>query len=203
MFTGIVEETGSIEEIRQLSENAIVMKIKADIILADLTIGASIAVNGVCLTVTSFTKENFTVEMMPETVQATALSILKEGSSVNLERSLLPTDRIGGHFVTGHVDGTGKIVQKEALENAVYYDIEAGEEILQYVTHKGSIAVDGISLTVFAVDRNAKTFTISIIPHTMAVTALGEKDVGDLVNLECDMLAKQVQHFLQLQHNQV
>jgi riboflavin synthase len=193
MFTGIIEEIGQVSAIQRTGES-FVLTLEAKKILQDVHLGDSIAVNGVCLTVTSFTGNRFTVDVMPETVKATSLKDLKRGSKVNLERAMAAGGRFGGHFVSGHIDGTGIIKSKKALENAVYYEISADEELLQYVILKGSIAVDGTSLTVFAVTKNS--FTLSLIPHTLTETILGLKEPGDIVNLECDMIGKYVGHFL-------
>lgn len=193
MFTGIIEEIGMVVNIRRSGES-FVLTIEAQKILEDVHLGDSIAVNGVCLTVTSFSGDRFSVDVMPETVKATSLSTVKRGSKVNLERAMAAGGRFGGHFVSGHIDGTGVIKSKKPLENAVYYEIEASIELLQYVILKGSIAVDGTSLTVFGVSESC--FTISLIPHTLSETVLGLKGSGDLVNLECDMIGKYVGHFL-------
>ncbi|EZP76007.1 riboflavin synthase subunit alpha [Parageobacillus genomosp. 1] len=189
MFTGIIEEVGTVEHIRQSGE-AIVMTIGAKKILVDVHLGDSIAVNGVCLTVTSFTDRTFTVDVMPETVKATSLRTLSKGSKVNLERAMAANGRFGGHFVSGHVDGIGRIVRKWPSANAVYYEIEIPKELRQYMILKGSVAVDGTSLTIFGLTD--QTFTISLIPHTRAETILGEKQPGDIVNIECDMIGKYV-----------
>jgi riboflavin synthase len=189
MFTGIIEEVGTVEHIRQSGE-AIVMTIGAQKILADVHLGDSIAVNGVCLTVTSFTDRTFTVDVMPETVKATSLRTLTKGSKVNLERAMAANGRFGGHFVSGHVDGIGRIIRKWPSANAVYYEIEIPKELRQYMILKGSVAVDGTSLTIFGLTDD--TFTISLIPHTRAETILGEKQPGDIVNIECDMIGKYV-----------
>jgi riboflavin synthase len=194
MFTGIVEEIGTIEQIRQSGE-AIVMTIGAKKILADVHLGDSIAVNGVCLTVTAFTDRTFTVDVMPETVKATSLRTLTKGSKVNLERAMAANGRFGGHFVSGHVDGIGRIVRKWPSANAVYYEIEIPKELRQYMILKGSVAVDGTSLTIFGLTDH--TFTISLIPHTRAETILGEKQLGDIVNIECDMIGKYVAQFME------
>lgn len=193
MFTGIIEEIGQISAIQRTGESFI-LTLEAKKILQDVHLGDSIAVNGVCLTVTSFSGTRFTVDVMPETVKATSLKDLKRGSKVNLERAMAAGGRFGGHFVSGHIDGTGVIKSKKALENAVYYEISADEELLKYVILKGSIAVDGTSLTVFAVTENS--FMLSLIPHTLAETVLGLKEPGDIVNLECDMIGKYVGHFM-------
>ncbi|MED3746962.1 riboflavin synthase [Geobacillus stearothermophilus] len=193
MFTGIIEEVGTVEQMRQTGD-AIVTAIGARRVLEDVRLGDSIAVNGVCLTVTSFTDRRFTVDVMPETVKATALKTLKPGSKVNLERAMAAGGRFGGHFVTGHVDGVGRIVRRWPKANAVYYEIEAPPPLRPYMIYKGSVAVDGTSLTIFGLSE--RTFTISLIPHTREATILGEKQPGDLVNIECDMIGKYVAAFL-------
>ncbi|AMX83023.1 riboflavin synthase subunit alpha [Geobacillus subterraneus] len=193
MFTGIIEEIGAIEQMRQTGD-AIVMTIGARRVLEDVQLGDSIAVNGVCLTVTSFTDRQFTVDVMPETVKATALCTLKPGAKVNLERAMAAGGRFGGHFVTGHVDGVGRIVRQWPKANAVYYEIEVPPSLRSYMIEKGSVAVDGTSLTIFGLSE--RTFTISLIPHTREATILGEKRPGDLVNIECDMIGKYVAAFL-------
>ncbi|MGO4888279.1 riboflavin synthase [Anaerobacillus sp. MEB173] len=193
MFTGIIEEIGTIEQMKQ-SGDAIVMTIQASHILSDVQIGDSIAVNGVCLTVTSFDKQRFTVDMMPETVRNTSLRQLGRSSNVNLERAMAAGGRFGGHIVSGHVDGIGEIVKKERVDNAVYYQIKVDPDIRKYIVLKGSIAIDGTSLTVFGVTDD--TFTVSIIPHTLTETVIGSKGVGDIVNLECDMIGKYIEQFI-------
>lgn len=193
MFTGIIEEVGTIEQMKQSGE-AIVITIGAKKILEDVRLGDSIAVNGVCLTVTSFTKRSFTVDVMPETVRATSLRTLTRGAKVNLERAMAANGRFGGHFVSGHVDGIGEIIRKEPVANAVYYDIKVPKELRKYMILKGSVAVDGTSLTIFGLTDD--TFTISLIPHTRAETILGDKQVGDIVNIECDVIGKYVEQFL-------
>lgn len=193
MFTGIIEEIGSIANIQRTGES-FVLTIEAKKVLEDVHLGDSIAVNGVCLTVTSFSFKQFTVDVMPETVKATSLNAIKRGSKVNLERAMAAGGRFGGHFVSGHIDGTGVIKSKQTVKNAVYYEIEADPDLLRYIILKGSVAVDGTSLTVFAVTENS--FTLSLIPHTLSETVLGIKGPGDIVNLECDMIGKYVGHFL-------
>ena len=193
MFTGIVEEKGYIEKVKQISEHAIQLSITASIILSDIQIGDSISVNGICLTVTSHTKTGFTVDVMPETMRATSLKEIDGQSFVNLERSMSANGRFGGHFVTGHVDFVGEIVYKKQVENAIYYDIAIPKEALKYFIHKGSVAVDGVSLTVFNIDEEEQTITISLIPHTVSETVLGAKQIGNLVNIECDVLAKLIE----------
>jgi riboflavin synthase len=193
MFTGIIEEVGTIEQIKQSGE-AIVMTIISKQLLSDVHLGDSIAVNGVCLTVTSFDKERFTVDLMPETVRNTSLRQLTRGSKVNLERAMAAGGRFGGHFVSGHVDGIGKIVKKQRQDNAIYYEINVSEELRKYIILKGSIAIDGTSLTVFGVTDD--TFTISIIPHTLSETIIGLKGPEDIVNIECDMIGKYIEQFI-------
>lgn len=197
MFTGIIEEKGTVQKMNHVSEQSVEMRIGSEKVLEDVHVGDSISVNGICLTVTDFSASDFQVDVMPETIKSTSLSSLTEGSGVNLERSMPADGRFGGHFVSGHVDGMGKITRKEAQENAIYYDIEIPEELTKFFMLKGSVAVDGVSLTVFDVMPNA--FTISLIPHTVSETILGEKKQDDLVNIECDMLAKHVYNML---HNQ-
>ncbi|MBB6454084.1 riboflavin synthase [Salirhabdus euzebyi] len=193
MFTGIIEELGVIKNIKK-EEQAIEMTVSANEILRDVKMGDSIAVNGVCLTVTDFTNEYFTVDIMPETVKATSLKMLNVGSKVNLERSMHANGRFGGHFVSGHVDGIGKIVEKNRVANAVYYKIEVPPTLSHLFMLKGSVAIDGTSLTVFGVEQNV--ITISLIPHTLTNTVIGDKKEGDIVNIECDMLAKYVVNML-------
>lgn len=189
MFTGIIEEKGTIMDMRQTGD-AIVMKISAKKILDDVNLGDSIAVNGVCLTVTSFDSSMFTVDLMPETVRSTSLRDLKNGSYVNLERAMAANGRFGGHFVSGHVDGIGRIQSKRPEHNAVYYEIEVEPALRKYMIMKGGVTVDGTSLTIFGLTDGA--FTISLIPHTMEETIIGSKGPGDIVNIECDMLAKYI-----------
>ncbi|MGG3801129.1 riboflavin synthase [Metabacillus fastidiosus] len=193
MFTGIIEEIGRIEKIES-SSDAIVLTIKAKKVLEDVHLGDSIAVNGVCLTVTSFTGQLFTVDVMPESIKATSLKDLTKGSPVNLERAMAANGRFGGHFVSGHVDGVGKIIKKQPVGNAVYYEIELAEELTETLILKGSITVDGVSLTIFGLE--ATKVVISIIPHTLSETVLGFKGAGDIVNIECDMLGKYVKKLI-------
>lgn len=194
MFTGIIEEVGSIERIKQTG-NAILMTIASKKLLEDVKLGDSIAVNGVCLTVTSFDKGSFTVDVMPETVKATSLKQLSRGSNVNLERAMAAGGRFGGHFVSGHVDGIGEVIKKQKQDNAIYYEIEVSEALRNYIIMKGSIAIDGTSLTVFGVTDTS--FTISIIPHTISETIIGAKGQGDIVNIECDMVGKYIEQFIE------
>ncbi|MBM7704702.1 riboflavin synthase [Metabacillus iocasae] len=193
MFTGIIEEIGDVKRIQKGSD-AIVISIRADKVLEDVHLGDSIAVNGVCLTVTSFSKHEFTVDVMPETIKATTLKELTAGSKVNLERAMAANGRFGGHFVSGHIDGVGTIIRKTPKGNAVYYEIEVSSELREFMMLKGSVSVDGTSLTIFGLTANS--FTISLIPHTVAHTVIGYKQRGDSVNIECDMLAKYIKEMM-------
>lgn len=193
MFTGIVEEIGTIQNIQKGRHSAI-LSIQADLILSDLKIGDSVAVNGVCLTATSLSSQGFTADVMHETLDRSSLSQLKNGSHVNLERAMPADGRFGGHIVAGHVDGTGTIQKIRRDDTAIWYTIQAGPSILRYIVEKGSITIDGISLTVARV--SAGDFSISAIPHTVQITTLGERREGDLVNLETDIIGKYVEKLL-------
>lgn len=193
MFTGIVEELGTIRSIRRGRVSA-VLSIGAEKILSDLKIGDSVAVNGVCLTATSRDSGGFTADVMHETLDRSSLGALVPGSFVNLERAMPADGRFGGHIVSGHIDGVGKICSVRPDDNALWYTISAPPEILRYVVEKGSVAIDGISLTVAAVEPEA--FSVSVIPHTAAVTLLGKKRAGDVVNLENDIIGKYVDKLL-------
>jgi len=192
MFTGIIEELGVMKNIHKQG-NTLKMTIQAQKILKDVNLGDSIAINGVCLTVTDFTDKLFEVDVMPETFKSTSLSSLKEGSIVNLERAMAANGRFGGHFVTGHVDGVGHIVRKTPKENAIYIEIAVPENFEHLTLLKGSIAIDGTSLTIFGLEGNH--VTVSIIPHTAQETVLGRKRAGDMVNIEFDMIAKYLHRF--------
>ncbi|HET5670532.1 TPA: riboflavin synthase [Streptococcus pneumoniae] len=193
MFTGIIEEIGKVERIQKDSRNC-KLSIKASKILTDIHLGDSIAVNGICLTVTYFNHQSFTVDVMNETWSRTALTLLKHGSEVNLERALSVNGRLGGHVVTGHIDGTGKISSIKKDDNAVWYQINTQKEILDLIVEKGSITIDGISLTVAKVSK--VNFSVSVIPHTLEQTILKSKQVGSTVNLENDILGKYVQKLM-------
>jgi riboflavin synthase len=190
MFTGIVEEIGTVDAISPGT-----MTIAAAKVLDDTAIGDSMAVNGACLTVTSCGRHSFKVDVMPETVRCTSLAGLLPGSHVNLERALTLTTRLGGHIVSGHIDGTGQLVSFAAEGNAILMRVAAAPDLLHHIVAKGSVAVDGISLTVAAVTQ--QDFTVSLIPHTREVTILGDKSTGDIVNIENDILGKYVEKFLQ------
>ncbi|WP_147534897.1 riboflavin synthase [Bacillus marasmi] len=189
MFTGIIEEIGTMQKIHKQG-STLVLNIQASKILSDVHLGDSIAVNGVCLTVTEFSGTSFSVDVMPETFNSTSLAMLKPGSKVNLERAMAAGGRFGGHFVSGHVDGTGTIKAIKPEENAVYYTISVPKDGIRYCLHKGSVALDGTSLTIFYVKDS--TITVSLIPHTRGETILGNKRVGDMVNIEFDLLGKYV-----------
>ncbi|WP_338469526.1 riboflavin synthase [Niallia sp. XMNu-256] len=194
MFTGLIEELGTMKKINQKG-NTLVLVIEADKIMSDLHLGDSIAVNGVCLTVTKFTKKQFEADVMPETFKHTSLSTLKEGSKVNLERAMAANGRFGGHFVTGHIDGTGTIRKRTHIENAILIEIEIPEEFSHFVLEKGSIAIDGTSLTIFKTTNHS--VTISLIPHTAKEAVIGLKREGEIVNLEFDVMAKYFYSFMQ------
>ena len=193
MFTGIVEELGEVLG-RQFNKESAVLFIKGRKVLEDLKVGDSIAVNGVCLTATKVTGEAFYADVMPETMRRSNLGNLKVGEKVNLERALAAGGRLGGHFVSGHIDGTGSLLWEEKEGNALVKCFSAPPEVLRYVVVKGSIAVDGISLTVVDFDDNS--FKVSLIPHTLEQTSLFYRKRGDRVNLEADMLGKYLEKLL-------
>jgi riboflavin synthase len=197
MFTGIVEETGMVEAIKPAARS-IQLTVRTAVCARGLKIGDSLAVNGCCLTVVKLATRGkhklARFDLLKETWQRTNLQFVKPGSLVNLERSLRAEDRLGGHFVTGHIDGVGRIARWERVGKDHVLDIAAPAEVMRYIVLKGSVAVDGISLTVAGVNR--KTFRIWIIPHTHEVTALCERKVGDAVNLEADLIGKYVEKFV-------
>ncbi|KGR89966.1 riboflavin synthase subunit alpha [Ureibacillus massiliensis 4400831 = CIP 108448 = CCUG 49529] len=193
MFTGIIEELGRVTALKK-DDVSMELSLQCSKILSDANLGDSVSVNGVCLTITNFTKNEMTVDVMPETVKATNIHKLKIGDYVNLERAMLANGRFGGHIVAGHVDGVGIIRSIKPVANAVYIEIEAPKELTENCIPKGSITVDGTSLTLFKVSE--KSLTISLIPHTFKETVLGIKKVGDQVNIETDLLGKYVLHHL-------
>lgn len=193
MFTGIIEEVGTVKLIQKGAISSFI-QINADTVLSDAHIGDSIAVNGVCLTVTDLTGNYFQADVMNETLSRSSLGSLKNGSPVNLERAMSAQGRFGGHIVSGHIDGTGVISSVKQDGIALWYTINTDSEILRYIVEKGSIAIDGISLTVAKVTAN--DFSVSIIPHTAAQTVLNSKKTGDTVNLENDIIGKYVEKFL-------
>lgn len=195
MFTGLVEELGKVKTVAR-GTLSVRLTVSARAITGDVKLGDSIAVNGTCLTVVDFGDSWFTADVMPETVDRTALAGLRAGDTVNLERTLRVGDRLAGHIVNGHVDGVGVIRAKQQRDNAVVIRIEASPDVLRYIVKKGSVAIDGISLTVVEVGDN--WFTVSLIPHTASVTTLGIKGPGDPVNLENDIIGKYVEKLMGL-----
>lgn len=190
MFTGIIEEIGKIKSIERHS-NSIKLTVAAKKIMSDMHIGDSISTNGICLTVTTFNESSFTVDVMPETMMMTNFKNLKVNDSVNLERALAANGRLGGHIVSGHIDGIGTIIRKYNDDKAIRMSFSTSPSILELIVKKGSIAIDGISLTVTDVDSNS--FSVSIIEHTQGETTLTSKKIGDTVNLENDVIGKYVQ----------
>ena len=193
MFTGIVEEIGEIKNIQHGAKSA-KLTIKGDVVFQDAKLGDSIAVNGVCLTVTGISGKTFTADVMAESMRRTALGGLHAGSRVNLERAMSANGRFGGHIVSGHIDGTGTVQELKREDNAVWVTIKTEPHILKYIIEKGSIAIDGISLTVAYVDDSV--FKVSIIPHTAKETTLLDKIPGDMVNLENDVIGKYIDKLL-------
>lgn len=193
MFTGIVEEIGNVESIT-MGEKSAIIRINAKTVLKDVKLGDSICTNGVCLTVTEFSSNSFAVDVMAETMRKSNLVYLHKGDNVNLERALALGDRLGGHLVSGQIDGIGEITEFKREDNATWISIGASPEILKFIVNKGSIAIDGVSLTVAYIDD--KIFKVSIIPHTKDETILVKKVVGEKVNLECDMIGKYIERFL-------
>ena len=197
MFTGIVEELGKIQKIEGGSNCKLTISAKK--ILEDIKLGDSIAVNGICLTVVKFTSSSFTVDIMMETWKRTSLYKLNPGSPVNLERALPANGRFGGHIVSGHIDGTGEIVSIRQDGNAVWYRIKTSKNIMKFIIQKGSIAIDGISLTV--AEAGNADFYVSVIPHTLSNTVLATRHPGDIVNLENDIVGKYIESFTKKSEN--
>jgi riboflavin synthase len=193
MFTGIVEELGAVETLTDLGDS-VRLQVLGPLVVEDAGRGDSIAVNGVCLTVVATTGETFTADVMRETLDRSSLGALRPGDPVNLERSLRVDGRFGGHVVQGHVDGTGTVLARTSSEHWEVVRVSLPADLARYVVLKGSIAVDGVSLTVSAVDDTA--FEVSLIPTTLALTTLGRKGVGDDVNLEVDVVAKYVERLM-------
>ncbi len=195
MFTGIIEELGTVIKVEKGS-NSSRLSIAADIILkeGEVKIGDSIAVNGVCLTVVQFSRKQFSADVMAETLSKSTLREIRSGDRVNLERAARLGDRMGGHLVQGHIDGTGIIVGREKNDIASVYWIQTTDDVLRYLVPKGSVAIDGISLTV--VEVLADRFSVSLIPHTASMTTLGLKNNGDVVNLETDIIGRYVDRLL-------
>lgn len=193
MFTGIIEEVGHVKSLHR-GAKSFTLEVEAEKVLEGTLVGDSIATNGVCLTVTSLTGHGFTADVMPETVSRTALGELVSGSPVNLERALSLQTRLGGHIVSGHIDGTGRIADRRQDDTALWLTIECDSKLLRYIIEKGSVTLQGVSLTVARVD--ARSFAVSLIPHTQAATTLHQAKVGDLVNIEKDIIAKYVEKLL-------
>lgn len=193
MFTGIIEEIGKIKSVVR-SVRSVVMEVEAVLVMEGTKVGDSIATNGVCLTVTAITPTGFRADVMPETMDRSNLGLLRPGDRVNLERALCLNSRLGGHIVAGHVDGTGRIVGMERDDTAIWITVSAPGRILRYIIEKGSITIDGVSLTVAYVDD--EVFKVSVIPHTQEETTLTKKCLGAVVNLENDMIARYVEKFM-------
>lgn len=193
MFTGIIEEVGTVKQLLPGS-TSYKLTVSAKKVLEDTKIGDSISTNGICLTVTAIRGDSFDADVMPETVRRTSFSSLRNGSKVNLERALTLSTRLGGHIVSGHIDGTGVIKEFKREDNAVWITVECSSSLLRYMIEKGSIAIDGVSLTLAYVDD--KCFKVSIIPHTGEETILLQKKPGELVNLECDLIGKYVEKLM-------
>lgn len=196
MFTGIIEEIGTIRSIAKGSKSA-VLTIEASKVLEGSQVGDSIAVNGVCLTVTTMTARQFTADVMAETLRRSSLGSLSRGGKVNLERAMAADGRFGGHIVSGHIDGTGTVLSLTPEDNAVWIRIQTDKKVLKYIVEKGSVAIDGISLTV--ADVTETDFAVSIIPHTGVETTLLSKAAGNIVNLENDVIGKYVEKLLHFQ----
>ncbi|EPS53016.1 riboflavin synthase subunit alpha [Clostridium botulinum A1 str. CFSAN002368] len=195
LFTGIVEEVGRILKIEE-GKDFLHISIEGSKVLNPLNIGESVAVNGVCLTVTSFNSNSFTADVMTETLNKSSLGTLSKGSLVNLERAVTLNKPLGGHIVSGHIDGTGEIINMKKEGIATLLEIKAKENLLKYMIPKGSVALDGVSLTL--VDIKGKSFTVSLIPHTIEETILVNKNIGDIINIECDVLGKYIYKFMYL-----
>lgn len=200
MFTGIVEEIGLVENVKKGPASASVT-INAPAVTAGTKTGDSIAVNGICLTVTSLAGSTFTADIMHESLNRSSLSDLRRGSRVNLERAMAADGRFGGHIVSGHVDGTGIISAIREDDNAVWYTVRTSPAIMRYIVEKGSVTIDGVSLTVAAVAEDS--FSVSVIPHTRQVTIMGDLRAGDKVNLENDIIGKYVEKFLKPEETSV
>lgn len=196
MFTGIIEEIGTVKQV-QSGTTACILTVSASTVLSDVHIGDSIAVNGTCLTVCRSDGSSFSADVMPETMRRTNLGKLRPGSKVNLERAMSANGRFGGHIVSGHIDGTGTVKKMQREENAVWVTISADASVLRYIVEKGSVAIDGISLTVANVTQ--QDFSVSVIPHTAQQTTLLSRTPGDTVNLECDIIAKYTEKLLRPQ----
>ncbi|MEY4060991.1 MAG: hypothetical protein RLZZ258_1275 [Actinomycetota bacterium] len=194
MFTGIIEELGVVDSIEQLPD-AIRLKIRGPLVVSDVKRGDSIAVNGTCLTAVEFDAETFTADVMQETLRLTSLDAIKAGDPVNLERAMTAATRFGGHVVQGHVDGVGQIISRQPSENWEWVRVQVPAELMKYVVLKGSITIDGVSLTVNEVGDD--WLGLSLIPETLSLTTLGSKKPGDKVNVEADVMAKHIERLLE------
>ncbi len=192
MFTGIIEGQAKVKQI-QATQNGAVIFFEAPFVLEGFKIGDSIAINGACLTAVKIENNFFSVDVAPETLSLTTLGTLKEGELVNFERALKLNGRLDGHLVSGHIDGVGKIISKETKGNAILFRIEVNKELSYYMIKKGSVAIDGISLTINSLNTNS--FDISIIPHTLSLTTLNSKNIGSKVNIETDIVGKYLEKF--------
>ena len=195
MFTGLIEEIGTVKEISKKGDN-LRLVIGANKIMDDISMGSSIAIDGTCLSVVKYTSNTFEVDISEETVKKTTIGGFKPGRKVNIERAMKIGDRLGGHFVTGHIDGIGEIVKFDRTVDGAYLGIKASEDTIRYMIYKGSVAIDGISLTVANVDSNS--IAIALIPHTIEMTNLKEKSIGEKVNIECDIIGKYIERFVNL-----
>jgi riboflavin synthase len=193
MFTGLIEEVGSVKEIRKGSSSAF-LAVKAAKVLKDIKVGDSISVNGACLTVKAINSDSFSVDIISETLEKTNLAVLGVGDEVNLERAMRLSERLGGHLLSGHIDEVGTIDGKNGAKDNFVLRIGVSQKIIKYIVPQGSIAVDGVSLTVVDCDRC--NFTVAIIPHTAQATTLGARKIRDMVNLEADLIAKYVEKLL-------
>lgn len=190
MFTGIIEEIGEVSRL-QKREKSFKISIRASLILEDMKLGDSISTNGLCLTISEFNQKEFTADIMPESLNRSNLGTLNVGAKVNLERAMSLNGRFGGHIVSGHIDGVGHILEVKKEENAIWFEIKTSLNLMRYIVEKGSITIDGISLTVAQV--KSKSFSVFIIPHTLKETIIADKKVGDTVNLENDILGKYIE----------
>jgi riboflavin synthase len=197
MFTGIIQGLGTLKSIRQIGQG-LAFTIYPDFSIKDFQKGESIAVNGACLTVTAISMDAFSVEVSPETLRRTTLSWLRVGNRVNLERAIRLSERLGGHLVSGHIDGTGEIIKKDHLDQFTLFTITIPERLSRYLVEKGSVAVDGISLTVNNCNRSC--FSVVIIPHTAKVTTMGFRTKGDKINIEVDLIGKYIEKLLLAGH---
>lgn len=194
MFTGIIESVGRVQQITPRSGDVRLTIATAKLNLADVKLGDSIATNGICLTVVELTGQGFAADVSNETLRRTCLKTWKVGTAVNLEKALMPTSRLGGHIVSGHVDGLGEIISVKQDARSIQYQVRAPDELAKYISEKGSITVDGISLTVNAID--GATFSLNIVPHTVQETNVGQWQTGSVVNLEVDLLARYLERLI-------